>query len=54
MKNGIIVICCIRKIDNNCIVCVCGVIIVNRIEELKEEDIGIGVGLFEIKKFGDE
>ena len=31
-----------------------GATIVNRTEEIKEEDIGKGAGLFEIKKFGDE
>ena len=31
-----------------------GATIVNRTEEIKEEDIGTGAGLFEIKKIGDE
>lgn len=33
---------------------VCGVIIVNRIDEIREEDVGIECGFFYIEKFGDE
>lgn len=40
----------VRKSDNNRIARACGATIVNRTEELKEEDIGTGAGLFEIKK----
>lgn len=36
------------------IVRACGATIVNRTEEIKEEDIGTSCGLFEIKKIGDE
>lgn len=54
VKNGITAIRRIRKTDNNRIARACGATIVNRTEELKEEDIGTGAGLFEIKKFGDE
>ena len=32
----------------------CGATVVNRTDELKEEDIGTECGLFEIKKIGDE
>lgn len=32
----------------------CGATIVNRTDEIKEEDIGTGAGLFEIRKVGDE
>ena len=32
----------------------CGATIVNRTDELREEDIGTGAGLFEIEKIGDE
>lgn len=37
-------------------VCVraCGARIVSRTDELREEDIGTGAGLFEVKKIGDE
>lgn len=51
---NIIVICRVWKIDNNCIVRVCGVWIVSWLEELREDDVGIGVGFLEIKKIGDE
>lgn len=44
----------LRKTDNNRIARACGATIANRTDELKEEDIGTGAGLFEIKKFGDE
>lgn len=40
----------VRKSDNNRIARACGATIVNRTEELKEEDVGTGAGLFEIKK----
>lgn len=51
---GISVIWRLWKIDSNRIVCVCGVIIVNRLEELVEDDVGIFVGLFEVWKLGEE
>lgn len=54
VKNGITAIRRIRKTDNNRIARACGATIVNRTEELKEEDVGTQAGLFEIKKFGDE
>lgn len=54
VKNGITAIRRIRKTDNNRIARACGATIVNRTEELKEEDVGTAAGLFEIKKFGDE
>lgn len=44
----------VRKSDNNRIARACGATIVNRTEELREEDVGTGAGLFEIKKLGDE
>ncbi len=40
----------LRKSDNNRIARACGATIVNRTDELKEEDVGVGAGLFEIKK----
>merc|ERR1719383_690240 len=43
-----------QKIDNNRIARVSGATIVNRVDELKEEDVGTDAGLFEIKKVGDE
>ncbi|XP_002736837.1 T-complex protein 1 subunit gamma-like [Saccoglossus kowalevskii] len=44
----------VRKSDNNRIARACGATVVNRTDELREEDIGTGAGLFEIQKFGDE
>lgn len=32
----------------------CGATIVNRTDELQDQDVGTGAGLFEIKKIGDE
>ncbi|XP_068694320.1 T-complex protein 1 subunit gamma-like [Montipora foliosa] len=54
VKNGITAIRRIRKTDNNRIARACGATIVNRTEELKEDDVGTGAGLFEISKIGDE
>lgn len=39
-----------RKSDNNRIARACGATIVNRTDELREEDIGTKAGVFEIKK----
>ena len=44
----------IRKTDNNRVARVTGATIVNRVEELREEDVGTLCGLFEVKKLGDE
>lgn len=44
----------IRKTDNNRVAKVTGATIVNRVEELREEDVGTDCGLFEVKKLGDE
>lgn len=54
VKNNITCLRRLRKTDNNRIARACGATIANRTDELKEEDIGTGAGLFEIKKFGDE
>ncbi|XP_034940616.1 T-complex protein 1 subunit gamma [Chelonus insularis] len=54
MKAGISAIRRVRKSDNNRIARACGATIVNRTEELRDEDVGTGAGLFEIKKLGDE
>jgi len=53
-KANITVIRRVRKSDNNRISRASGATIANRTEELKEEDVGTGVGLFEVKKIGDE
>lgn len=44
----------LKKTDNIRIGRVSGATIVNRVEELREEDIGTNAGLFEVKKIGDE
>jgi len=54
VKAGITAIRRVRKSDNNRIARACGATVVNRTDELREDDIGTGAGLFEIKKIGDE
>ncbi|GFS25331.1 T-complex protein 1 subunit gamma [Elysia marginata] len=54
VKANISVLRRVRKSDNNRIARACGATICNRTDELKEEDIGTGCGLFEIQKIGDE
>lgn len=54
MKAGVSVIRRVRKSDNNRIARAVGATIVNRTEEIKEEDVGTDCGLFEIEKIGDE
>eukprot|EP00036_Acanthoecidae_sp_10tr_P007599 CAMPEP_0182924546 /NCGR_PEP_ID=MMETSP0105_2-20130417/6578_1 /TAXON_ID=81532 ORGANISM="Acanthoeca-like sp., Strain 10tr" /NCGR_SAMPLE_ID=MMETSP0105_2 /ASSEMBLY_ACC=CAM_ASM_000205 /LENGTH=534 /DNA_ID=CAMNT_0025062337 /DNA_START=43 /DNA_END=1647 /DNA_ORIENTATION=+ len=53
-RAGITAIRRVRKSDNNRIARACGAQIVNRPDEIKEEDVGTGAGLFEVKKIGDE
>eukprot|EP00118_Oscarella_pearsei_P025018 m.307328 g.307328 ORF g.307328 m.307328 type:complete len:555 (+) comp42153_c0_seq1:147-1811(+) len=54
VKKNVSVIRRVRKTDNNRIARVCGATIVNRTEELREEDVGTDCGLFNIQKIGDE
>jgi T-complex protein 1 subunit gamma len=54
MKAGITTIRRVKKMDNFRIGRATGATIVNRPEELKEEDVGVECGLFEIKQIGDE
>jgi T-complex protein 1 subunit gamma len=54
VKAGITVIRRVKKSDNNRIARATGSTIVNRTDELREEDIGTKCGLFEVKKIGDE
>nr|QBH73658.1 chaperonin [Frankliniella cephalica] len=54
LKAGISAVRRVRKSDNNRIARACGATVVNRTDELKEEDVGTKAGLFEIKKMGDE
>merc|ERR1719245_1338454 len=53
-KAGVSVIRRLRKTDNLRVARACGATIVNRTDEITEEDIGTGAGLFEIRKIGDE
>eukprot|EP00879_Flechtneria_rotunda_P010657 GHRR01011137.1.p1 GENE.GHRR01011137.1~~GHRR01011137.1.p1 ORF type:complete len:561 (+),score=167.09 GHRR01011137.1:206-1888(+) len=53
-KAGISAIRRLRKTDNNRIARATGATICNRIEEIRETDIGTKAGLFEVVKIGDE
>jgi T-complex protein 1 subunit gamma len=53
-KKNISVIRRLRKTDNNRIAKACGATIVSRAEQMKEDDVGKGAGLFEVSKIGDE
>lgn len=54
MKHGVSALRRVRKSDNNRIALAVGAIIVNRVEDLRETDIGTDCGLFNIEKIGDE
>ena len=54
MKSGVTALRRVRKTDNNRIARSTGATIVNRVEDLKESDVGDKCGKFEIKKLGDE
>ncbi|KAI5618227.1 T-complex protein 1 subunit gamma [Silurus asotus] len=54
IKANITAIRRVRKTDNNRIARACGARIASRTDELREEDVGTGAGLFEVKKIGDE
>merc|ERR1719221_2177516 len=53
-KAGITAIRRLRKSDNLRVARACGATIVNRTDEITEDDIGKDCGLFEIRKMGDE
>ena len=44
----------VRKTDNNRVARATGATIVNRLEDLRDRDVGTNCGLFEIEKIGDE
>ena len=44
----------VRKSDNNRIALAVGATIVNRVEDLRDSDVGTRCGLFNIEKIGDE
>ncbi|CAH1756192.1 20759_t:CDS:2 [Entrophospora sp. SA101] len=54
MKANISAIRRVRKTDNNRIARAVGANIVNRLDDLKDEDVGVNCGLFNIEKIGDE
>lgn len=54
MKAGISVLRRVKKSDNIRIARAVGARIVNRTDEIREDDIGTGSGLFEVRKLGDE
>jgi T-complex protein 1 subunit gamma len=54
MKAGITALRRVRKTDNNRASRATGATILNRVEDLKEEDVGTQCGLFEVRKIGDE
>ncbi|KAJ1081150.1 hypothetical protein NDU88_001333 [Pleurodeles waltl] len=54
VKANITAIRRVRKTDNNRIARACGARIASRTDELRDEDVGTGAGMFEVKKIGDE
>ena len=54
LKAGITAFRRLRKTDNNRVARACGATIVSRPDEISEEDVGTGCGLFEVRKIGDE
>jgi len=53
-RAGVACIRRVKKTDNNRIARAVGANIVNRTEELSDNDVGTGCGLFEVSKIGDE
>lgn len=54
VQNNITALRRVRKTDNNRIARATGAKIVNRVDDLRESDVGTQCGLFEIDKIGDE
>jgi len=54
MQAGITAIRRIKKSDSNRLARACGATVVNRIEDLKESDMGEAAGVFRVDKIGDE
>lgn len=54
LKAGITAFRRLRKTDNNRVARATGATVVNRPDEIQESDIGLGCGLFEVRKIGDE
>ena len=54
MKANVSALRRVRKSDNNRIALAVGATIVNRVEDLRDTDVGTNCGLFHIEKIGDE
>ncbi|XDT45687.1 Chaperonins TCP-1 signature 3 [Nakaseomyces glabratus] len=54
LKGGCSVLRRVKKTDNNRIARVTGATIVNRVEDLKESDVGTQCGIFKVELIGDE
>ncbi|KAG7088639.1 T-complex protein 1 subunit gamma [Marasmius oreades] len=54
VKHNVSAIRRVRKSDNNRIALAVGATIVNRVEDLRDSDVGMKCGLFNIEKIGDE
>ncbi|OBT53279.1 hypothetical protein VE04_05918 [Pseudogymnoascus sp. 24MN13] len=54
LKGNVTALRRVRKSDNNRIARATGATIVNRVDDLTEDDVGLLCGLFEIEKIGDE
>ena len=54
LKGGVSALRRVKKSDNNRIARVTGATIVNRVEDLKESDVGTKCGLFKVELVGDE
>ena len=54
VKSNVTALRRLRKTDNNRIARATGATIVNRVEDLRENDVGTKCGKFEVKKLGDE
>lgn len=54
LKANVTVLRRVRKSDNNRIARAVGATIVNRVEDLRDSDVGTECGLFHVEKLGDE
>merc|ERR1719231_498987 len=54
VRAGVTALRRLRKTDNNRAARACGARVVHRIEEITEDAIGTGAGLYEVRKIGDE
>lgn len=54
LKGGVTALRRVKKSDTNRLARACGATIVNRVEDLKESDVGLRAGRFHVEKIGDE